>query len=92
MIVFPPEYSALDLPPGYIWNFKTEQLYSFKYGVIKPLKPCKPWSQSINPERHRYHYAMSVNNRPTYISYTSLLAKAKKYKYKLDIVQVKEKK
>lgn len=79
MLMFPPEYSPLDLPPGYVWNFKTLKLYSYKSGVLKELSIHKAWRGAPNPKRWKPHYVVSHLGKRKVIEISRLLTAKEDY-------------
>lgn len=72
MLVFPKNFTATKIP-GYVWDVKNRELYSFKVGgVLKKLKIRKPYFKSFYKE---YHYCVSHKgkHRVLTLSYLSNL-------------------
>lgn len=63
MLMFPLEYVPVTDYPGYVWNVKESQLYSYKYGSLKKLPMRKPnrWSMMTEPYYRISHLGRNRN-------------------------------
>lgn len=51
MLMFPLEYTPVPLYPGYVWNVKELQLYTYKSGSLRKLPLHRPnyWNCMTEP-------------------------------------------